>query len=142
MARAIGVEHGLPLGGIHWTGHQRMFWSHGHVDHDWTGSRNNVYLGQNSSNCILTIAVFMVCKFALIFKSLENTYFLFLVHWQGKEETRKCIPLSGSGSLLSTSSPPSIGSWKCYEAAGLPDIPASPSCWYVFLSGFTLTRRS
>lgn len=95
MARAIGVEHRLPLGGVHWTGHQRMFWSHGHVDHDWTGSRNNVYLGQNSSNCILTIGVFMVCKFALIFKSLQNTYFLFLVHWQGKEETQEMYTVEG-----------------------------------------------
>ncbi|VFV32593.1 Hypothetical predicted protein [Lynx pardinus] len=54
---------------------------------------------------------------------------------------RQSIPrVVGRGGCGSDGSP-HWGSWKCYEAAGLTDIPASPSCWYVFLSGFTLTRR-
>lgn len=72
-----------------------MFWSRGCIDLDRAGRCNNAYIRQNSSNRLLKIHAFVVGKFALIFKSLRNTYCLFLVSRQVREETREMYTVEG-----------------------------------------------
>lgn len=88
--REIRAEHQLPLERIHW---QRDIRECPGVLEMW------ILIGlvvaimytscQNSSHCTLKICACMVCNFALILKNLKNTSFLFLVHWQVKEESQK-----------------------------------------------------